>query len=106
MFEIISVILVLLFVAGVSLHCWKHRHLFSSLSSGDWIQYIFGFILSTSFASIIIIGGIHAMDETITGFIGALLKIGLIFIALFITIAIFMKFVPDELKPFYKLIDN
>ena len=106
MFEIISIILLLLFVAGVSIHCWKRRHLFSSLSSSDWIQYIFGFSLSTAFASIIMIGGVHAMDETITGIIGAFLKIGLIFITLFITIAIFMKFIPDELKPFYKLIDN
>ena len=106
MFEIISFILVFLFVAGVSLHCWKHRHLFSTLSSSDWIQYIFGFTLSTSFASIIIIGGVHAMDDTVTGIIGAFLKIGLIFIALFITIAIFIKLVPDVLKPSYKLIDN
>ena len=107
MFEIISFILVFLFVAGVSLHCWKHRHLFSSLSSSDWIQYIFGFALSTAFASIIMIGGVHAMDETITGIIGGFLKIGLIFITLFITIAIFMRFIPEVLKPFYiKIIDN
>jgi len=106
MFEIVSIILVFLFVAGVSFHCWKRRHLFSSLSSSDWIQYIFGFSISTAFASIIMIGGVHAMDETITGIIGAFLKIGLIFITFFIAIAIFMKFIPDELKPFYKLIDN
>lgn len=106
MFEVISIILVFLFVAGVGLNCWKHRHLSSSLSSSDWIQYIFGFALSTAFASIVIIGGVHAMDETITGIIGGFLKVGLIFIALFITGAIFMKFIPDVLKPFYKLIDN
>jgi hypothetical protein len=106
MFEIISFILVFLFVAGVGLKCWQHRLLFASLSSSDWIKYIFGFALSTAFASIVIIGGVHAMDESITGVIGALLKIGLIFVALFITCAIFIRFIPDVLKPFYKLIDN
>lgn len=106
MFEVISFILVFLFVAGVALKCWQHRQLFSSLSSSDWIQYIFGFALSTAFASIVIIGGVHAMDESITGIIGAFLKVGLIFVAFFITCAIFIKFIPDVLKPFYKLIDN
>ncbi len=105
LFEVISFILVFLFVAGVAFKCWTHRHLFNSLSTRDWIQYIFGFSLSTAFASIVIIGGVHAMDESITGIIGALLKIGLIFGALFITGAIFIKFIPDVLKPFYKLID-
>ncbi len=106
MFEVISVILVFLFVAGIGLKCWQHRQLFASLSSSDWIHYIFGFALSTSFASIVIIGGVHAMDESITGIIGALLKISLIFVAMFISCAIFIKFIPDVLKPYYKLIDN
>ena len=106
MFEAISFILVFLFVAVVVFKCWEHRQLFASLSSSDWIKYIFGFALSTAFASIVIIGGVHAMDEFITGIIGAFLKIGLIFVAMFITAAIFLKFIPEVLKPFYKLIDN
>ena len=106
MFEIISVVLVVLFVTGAFIQFWRHRHLLASLSTGDWFQYLFGLTLSTSFASIVMIGGVHAMDDSITGIIGALLKIGLIFGTLFITGAIFIKFIPDVLKPFYKLIDS
>ena len=106
MFDAISVMLVFLFIGSACFKCWKHRHLLSSLSTSDWFQYVFGFALSTSFASIVMIGGVHAMDEFITGIIGGFLKIGLIFGSFFITGAIFLKFIPDILKPFYKLIDN
>ena len=106
MFEVLSIVLVILFVAIAFFKCWRHRHLLASLSTGDWFQYLFGLTLSTSFASIVMIGGVHAMDDSITGIIGGFLKIGLIFGAFFITGAIFMKFIPDVLKPFYKLIDS
>lgn len=106
MFEVLSIVLVILFVTLALFKCWKHRHLLASLSTGDWFQYLFGLTLSTSFASIVMIGGVHAMADSITGIIGALLKTGLIFGALFITGAIFIKFIPDVLKPFYKLIDS
>ena len=106
MFGVLSIILVILFVTVAIFKCWRHRHLHASLCTSDWFQYLFGLTLSTSFASIVMIGGVHTMDESITGIIGGFLKIGLIFGALFITGAIFIKFIPDVLKPFYKLIDS
>lgn len=105
MFEAISIIVVTLFFVGTCIKTWLHRHELHSLSSSEWLQYTIGLIISMSFAIIVIIAGVHEIDEFLPGIIGALLKLLVMFVGLFITSALFIKLLPEKIKPYYQIID-
>lgn len=104
MFFVISIILVAIFFVAACSKVWIHRHTLQSLTPSDWLQFTFGLMMSNAFASIIIIGGMYEMDNLITGIIGAIIKICIILVGLFIASALFIQLMPDKIKPLYNFL--
>ena len=81
---------------------YKNKALFQQLSKREWGQYIIGFFFAWCIAASVIISGTALINAIEVGWIGNLVFIFVILIALQTAGLLMNKIVPKKLRAFYK----
>lgn len=98
----VSIILLVLAVFLTIYRFYKHRRQFTELSKGEWMKYIFGFLLSLVITCAVVFAGIFVLKLYLSGWIYTFSRITLLILALLLGSWIFLKFIPAPIKSFYK----